>query len=48
MHRYPHLCVANIVNIRLNRAGASAFYSVLLKKVALCSTKADILILISL
>ena len=31
MHRYLHLRVAYIVNIRLNRAGASAFYSVLLK-----------------
>ena len=31
MHRYPHLRVAYIDNIRLNRAGASAFYSVLVK-----------------
>ena len=31
MHRYLHLRVAYIVNIRLNRAGASAFYSVLLQ-----------------
>ena len=31
MYRYPHLCVAYIDNIRLNRAGASAFYSVLVK-----------------
>ena len=31
MHRYPHLRVAYIDNIRLNRAGTSAFYSVLIK-----------------
>mmetsp|Transcript_1310 Transcript_1310/g.1888 ORF Transcript_1310/g.1888 Transcript_1310/m.1888 type:complete len:2118 (-) Transcript_1310:113-6466(-) len=31
MHRYPHLRIAYIDSIRLNRAGASVFYSVLVK-----------------
>jgi callose synthase len=31
MHRFPHLRVAYIDNIRINRAGASVFYSVLVK-----------------
>ena len=31
MYRYPHLRVAYIDNIRLNRAETSAFYSVLIK-----------------
>lgn len=31
MHRFPHLRIAYIDNIRINRAGASIFYSVLLK-----------------
>lgn len=31
MHRYPHMRVAYIDNIRVNRAGASLFYSVLVK-----------------
>jgi callose synthase len=31
MHRFPHLRVAYIDNIRINRSGASVFYSVLIK-----------------
>ena len=31
MHRFPHLRVAYIDNIRVNRSGASVFYSVLVK-----------------
>ena len=31
MHRYPHLRIAYIDNIRVNRAGNSVFYSVLVK-----------------
>jgi callose synthase len=31
MHQYPHMRVAYIDNIRLNRAGASTYYSVLVK-----------------
>lgn len=31
MHRYPHLRVAYIDSIRVNRSGASVFYSVLVK-----------------
>eukprot|EP00567_Pseudictyota_dubia_P000459 CAMPEP_0197467590 /NCGR_PEP_ID=MMETSP1175-20131217/65644_1 /TAXON_ID=1003142 /ORGANISM="Triceratium dubium, Strain CCMP147" /LENGTH=2205 /DNA_ID=CAMNT_0043003667 /DNA_START=287 /DNA_END=6905 /DNA_ORIENTATION=+ len=31
MHRYPHLRIAYIDTVRLNRAGASLFYSVLVK-----------------
>lgn len=31
MHRYPHLRIAYIDSVRLNRAGASLFYSVLVK-----------------
>lgn len=31
MHRFPHLRVAYIDNIRINRAGESVYYSVLLK-----------------
>jgi callose synthase len=31
MHRYPHLRVAYIDSVRLNRSGASVFYSVLVK-----------------
>lgn len=31
MHQYPHLRVAYIDNIRLNRSGASTYYSVLVK-----------------
>ena len=31
MHHYPHLRVVYIDNIRINRDGASAFYSVLIK-----------------
>eukprot|EP00529_Nitzschia_sp_RCC80_P002602 CAMPEP_0113499794 /NCGR_PEP_ID=MMETSP0014_2-20120614/31949_1 /TAXON_ID=2857 /ORGANISM="Nitzschia sp." /LENGTH=2183 /DNA_ID=CAMNT_0000394015 /DNA_START=271 /DNA_END=6822 /DNA_ORIENTATION=- /assembly_acc=CAM_ASM_000159 len=31
MHRYPHLRVAYIDSIRVNRAGASVYYSVLVK-----------------
>lgn len=31
LHRFPHLRVAYIDNIRINRAGASVFYSVLVK-----------------
>ena len=31
MHRYPHLRVAYIDTVRLNRTGASTFYSVFKK-----------------
>ena len=31
MHRFPHLRISYIDNIRLNRAGATVYYSVLLK-----------------
>lgn len=31
MHRFPHLRIAYIDNIRVNRSGASVFYSVLVK-----------------
>jgi callose synthase len=31
MHRFPHLRIAYIDNVRVNRSGASVFYSVLIK-----------------
>ena len=31
MHRFPHLRIAYIDNVRINRSGASVFYSVLVK-----------------
>ena len=31
LHTFPHLRIAYIDNIRLNRSGAAVFYSVLIK-----------------